>query len=96
MTTNAHRATTTHTSPDERALNDRQAAILEAVVTEYIGERGAGRVLARGQRPGRAGLLGHGALGDGGARAGRATWCSPTPVPGASPPTRATASSWTI
>jgi len=37
MTTNAYRATNAHSSPDERALNDRQAAILEAVVTEYIG-----------------------------------------------------------
>jgi heat-inducible transcriptional repressor len=37
MTTNADRATPTDQSGDERALNGRRAAILEAVVTEYIG-----------------------------------------------------------
>src|SRR5580700_8724051 len=37
MTTHANRAPVTHVSPDRRALNERQAAILEAVVTEYIG-----------------------------------------------------------
>ncbi len=37
MTTNADRATPTEASADERALNARRAAILEAVVTEYIG-----------------------------------------------------------
>jgi heat-inducible transcriptional repressor len=37
MTTNAKQAGPTDTTADPRALNERQAAILEAVVTEYIG-----------------------------------------------------------
>src|SRR5580698_7248051 len=37
MTTNAKHAGPTPTEGEDRVLNDRQAAILEAVVTEYIG-----------------------------------------------------------
>jgi heat-inducible transcriptional repressor len=37
MTTHTNRVAAADASADERALNDRQAAILEAVVTEYIG-----------------------------------------------------------
>jgi heat-inducible transcriptional repressor len=37
MTTNAKHAGPADATPDPRALNERQAAILEAVVTEYIG-----------------------------------------------------------
>src|ERR1700735_1795758 len=37
MTPTAHRAASTDATAEGRALNDRQAAILEAVVTEYIG-----------------------------------------------------------
>ena len=37
MTTNADRVAPADASADERALNERRAAILEAVVTEYIG-----------------------------------------------------------
>ena len=37
MTPNARHAGPVDPQADERALNDRQAAILEAVVTEYIG-----------------------------------------------------------
>jgi heat-inducible transcriptional repressor len=37
MTTDATRGTPADSSEDERALNSRRAAILEAVVTEYIG-----------------------------------------------------------
>src|SRR5580698_5199461 len=37
MTTNAKHAGPTPATEEERVLNDRQAAILEAVVTEYIG-----------------------------------------------------------
>ena len=53
-----------------QALNARRAAILEAVVTEYIGtaEPVGSSHVARTRRPG---LLGHRPLRDGGSRAGR-------------------------
>ena len=95
MTTNAHRATSVHIRADERALNDRQAAIFEAVVTEYIGSAepvGSSHVAnAPGVQVSSATVRSEMV-----ALEGTATSCSPTPVPGASPPTRATASSWTI
>ena len=70
---------TTHADPatdrrrrrrGRRALNARRAAILEAVVSEYIGTAEPVGSVPRGQRTGGAGVLRHRALGDGGARAG--------------------------
>ena len=80
----------------ERALLDpRKAAILEAVVTEYIGTAQPVGSQHVAQAAGGRGLVGHGALARWSRSSTRATWSSPTPVPGGSRPTRATASSST-
>ena len=68
MTSHADTAPTSDAG-DERDLNARRAAILEAVVTEYIGTAepvGSSHVASC---TGGAGVLGHRALRNGGARA---------------------------
>ena len=77
-----------------RSLDPRKAAILEAVVTEYIGTAqpvGSQHVAqAAGINVSSATVRSEMA-----ASSTRATWSSRTPAPAASPPTRATASSST-
>ena len=76
------------------SLDDRKAAILRAVVQEYIETaQPVGSAHVSPQRP--RGFARHRAQRDGGCSSTRDICPSPTPAPDACPPTRATASSST-